>query len=223
MMWSLSHVWPSVENGDVFEGPDHHEITPDQMAEAVWNSLIHEARGVAYFNGCISSNNFRYPIHYGPTCYVAIRARAKRGECADPRTGAGTEHAILSMEVQPQPRHNAQGAGRRLLHFRHAVGDQGRQRYRSRTLQLPPGLTGSAVEVLFESCTLPTTLSGNSPTQTLQSIAITSIAFDHEELRSVRSVLPGGIVTNSVRRRSAFFGQEVYRRTKGEEFEAMEG
>lgn len=57
-------VWAFVELGHPFSEPDSLSITAPQIRAAVWNSIIHGARGVVYFNhsfggDCISQHILR--------------------------------------------------------------------------------------------------------------------------------------------------------------------
>lgn len=155
----MEPVWTFVENGDPFEGADHHEITPDQMAGAIWSSLIHEARGVVYFNtsfnGCVSSNNFRHPVYYNSRCYVAMRARAKlvNDQIRQLAPVLNTQSYLYSFNGQLDTMLKEHDGA--FYIFAMPGGIKGGSATGRHRLKLPPGLNGSTVEVLFEGRTIP--------------------------------------------------------------------
>jgi hypothetical protein len=66
-------VWAYIELGHPFTENNWPSITPQQVAAAVWQSLISGARGIIYFNNsfggpCVTGNVLRDP------CYAQIRA-----------------------------------------------------------------------------------------------------------------------------------------------------
>jgi hypothetical protein len=70
-------VWGFVEVGHPSEGSTAPTITPQQITAAVWSTIIHGARGVAYFNHsfggpCKTQHALREP------CYKDVRAAVKQ-------------------------------------------------------------------------------------------------------------------------------------------------
>jgi hypothetical protein len=148
-------VFTFVENGSPFESGTVYTITPDQMAGAVWNSIIHEARGVAYFNltmndqtGCYTANNLDHP------CYTAMRAKAKElhtriKQLAPVINTQSYEHTFNSNLDTMLKEH-----GGAYYIFAMPTGIKGGSATGTHTLQLPAGLNGSTAQVLFEDRTL---------------------------------------------------------------------
>jgi hypothetical protein len=164
-------VFTFVENGspyadDQWAGGHVHMISPDQMAASIWNSLIHGARGVNYFNHslsgeCSSSNNFRHPIYYAPSsCYTEMRAKAKEVNAQITELAPVLNTQSLQWIFNPAldtMLKNHDGSFyifAMLTGVRGAKGALGMQK-----LQLPKGLIGGIAEVLFEQRSIPVTAS----------------------------------------------------------------
>jgi hypothetical protein len=155
----LQPLWQFVENlnGGPGEGPFVANITPSQLKGAVMNSLIHEARGLVYFNQSLSG-----PCGGGS---VLRLAQVTPQYCGADQIAAVKEVNLQIKELAPVL--NTQS-------YQHSFGDgldtmlKTRDGYAyifamgndaeapgNRTLTLPPEVSGNTVEVLFEGRTLP--------------------------------------------------------------------
>lgn len=152
---TLQPLWQWVENlnGGPGEGPFTANITPGQLKGAVMNSLINEARGIAYFNQsltgpCQGGSIFRLSQVTPNFCGAGQVAAAKtvNGQIAD-----------LAPILNSQSYEFSFGAG--LDTMLKTYGDDayifamvdGETQPGSRTFSLPPGVTGTSVEVLYEN------------------------------------------------------------------------
>ncbi|MFC4058795.1 hypothetical protein ACFOWE_10845 [Planomonospora corallina] len=127
------------------------EIKPEQLRGAVMQSLIHEARGIIYFN-----HNFGGPCvsqHVLRDCYPQTRAAV---------TEVNRQITQLAPVLNTQSYAHAFGAGLDTMLKEHdgsyyvfAMVEQG-SGPGERTLALPPPLASAgSVEVLFEERTIP--------------------------------------------------------------------
>lgn len=153
-------IWTFVENGGPFTPPEVRMITPDEMAGGVFNSLIHEARGINYFNhtfnegSCTSSNNLRDPIYYNRPCYTAIRAKTKeinsRIKQLAPVLNTQSYQHIFNPKLETMLKEHS---GSYYI-FAMPGPVKGGSATGAHNLQLPPGLNGGTAEVLFENRTI---------------------------------------------------------------------
>ncbi|MCY1138196.1 DUF4082 domain-containing protein [Actinoplanes sp. Pm04-4] len=144
-------VYAFVEVGHPFGEADAPTITAEQIAGATMNSLIHEARGIIYFN-----HNF------GGSCISQHVLRDGCGKAVRPAvTELNRRIATLAPVLNTQSYAWNFNAGLDTMlkshegsHFVFAMpgrdGGTG-----SQTLTLPPGLTGTSAEVLFENRSVP--------------------------------------------------------------------
>lgn len=160
----LQPIWQWVENlnGGPGEGPFVSNITGEQLEGAVMNSLIHEARGIAYFNQsmsgpCQGGNIFRQSQVTENFC------GAEQIEAA--RT-INSRVAELAPVLNSQSYEYSFGAGLDTMLKSHD-GDayifgmlDGESRPGERTFTVPPGVRGSTVDVLFEDRTIAVDESG---------------------------------------------------------------
>ncbi|WBB69605.1 DUF4082 domain-containing protein [Micromonospora sp. WMMD812] len=144
-------IYAFVEVGHPFSENDAPTITGDQIAGAVLNSLIHEARGVLYFNHnfggpCLSQHVLR------DSCGAAVRPTV---------TELNRRISVLAPVLNTQSyqwRFNpsldtmlkAHGDSYYVFAMPGRTGGTGTQR-----LTLPAGMSGSRAEVLFENRTVP--------------------------------------------------------------------
>ncbi len=151
-------IWQFVEDLNGGPGSPHvGYITPPQLKGAVMSSVINEARGLVYFNQSLSG-----PCQGGS---ILRQAQIRAHFC-----GAGQVAAMGSVNHQIHtlaPVINTQS-------YRYRFGNglqtmlktRGRYAYvfamvngssdpGSRTFQLPPGVHGNSVRVLFENRTIP--------------------------------------------------------------------
>jgi hypothetical protein len=150
----IQPLWQFVEllNGGGAEGPFVRNITPEQLQGAVMSSVIHEARGIVYFNQSLSG-----PCRSGN---VIRMAQKNRGFCGAANVAAAGEVnqqiRTLAPVLNTQSYVHTFGSGLDTMlkvHDGNAYvfamlkdgGPAGR-----RTFTLPPGLDGTQIDVLFE-------------------------------------------------------------------------
>ena len=156
---SRQPIFAFVENGKPLDATDP-TITPDQMAGAVWNSLIHGARGINYFNhsfsgDCASSHNFRDPVLNARACYAGIRDRAKQVNGQIKQLAPVLNTQSFAYTFDPRLDTMLKKLGDSYYIFAMPSGVKGGSATGHHTLQLPPGMAGSSAEVLFENRTVP--------------------------------------------------------------------
>lgn len=154
----LQPLWQWVENlngGGTTDSPSVY-ITPGQLKGAVMNSIINEARGIAYFNQslngpCQSSNVFR-DSQLVPDFCGAAQVQAVKEVNATIRS--------LASVINTQSYEYSFGAGldtmlktRDGFAYVFAMVD-GSSKPGMRTFQLPPGVNGTSVDVLGENRSL---------------------------------------------------------------------
>jgi hypothetical protein len=156
-------LWQFVENasGSPGEGPSVL-VTPGQIKGAVMNSIINEARGIAYFNqivsgSCQSGNVFR-SVQYNPRFCAA-------GQVAAVKEVNNQIHRLAAV-INTQSYEYSFGSGLDTMlksdgqyAYVFAMVD-GKSQPGSRTFTLPSGVTGNTVEVIDENRTLPVDSSG---------------------------------------------------------------
>jgi hypothetical protein len=149
----LQPLWQFVENlnGGPGEGPFLADISPGQLQGAVMNSIINEARGIVYFNQsltgpCAGGNVFRLSQVIDKYC-GAEQVEAAR------KVNAYIKE--LAPVINTQSYDYAFGPGLDTMLKTHKGYSPGR-----RTFQLPAGINGRSVEVLFEDRTLPVNAPG---------------------------------------------------------------
>ncbi|WFE30200.1 DUF4082 domain-containing protein [Solwaraspora sp. WMMD791] len=143
-------IYAFVEVGHPFTENDAPTINGDQIAGAVMNSLIHEARGILYFNhnfggSCISQHVLR------DTCGRAVRPAVT--ELNKRVTALAPVLNTQSYEWEFNPRLDTMLKAYDGSYYVFAMlgrdGTTGPQQ-----LKLPPGLSASKAEVLFENRTV---------------------------------------------------------------------
>ena len=113
--------------------PGARTITPEQIEGAVWGAIIHEARGIAYFqhnnnDACAKVLDFRLR---------AGAARKPHGQSTqDPVARAGHQHAVLPLGLQQRDPDDAQGHGGSAYIFAASVWAR---LDRDEDVHLPPG------------------------------------------------------------------------------------
>lgn len=153
-------LWQFVEllNGMGAQGPFITHIQPDQLRGAVMSSLIHEARGIVYFNQSLVG-----PCQGGN---VIRLAQVEKNYCGAVQVAAA---ATVNKQIQQlAPVLNTQsyvysfGTGLDTMLKAHdgnvyifAMIDSSSSEPGRREFTLPPDVTGSEVEVLFENRTIP--------------------------------------------------------------------
>ncbi|HYG84095.1 MAG TPA: DUF4082 domain-containing protein [Verrucomicrobiae bacterium] len=155
-------VWGFIETGHPFTDPENRGITPNQLAGAVWNSLIHEARGINYFNHsfsgpCQSSNVVRDPLYVGRDCYAAIRAKVKQVNAQITELAPVLNSQSFSYSFNPKLDTMLKEKNGSYYIFAMPAGVKGGSATSQQSLRLPNGLTASKAEVLFENRSLPIT------------------------------------------------------------------
>lgn len=153
-------VYAFVEVGHPFEGNDSPTITGEQVAGAVVNSLIHEARGVLYFNhnfgsSCISQHVLR------DACGAAVRPTVT--ELNRRITSLAPVLNTQSVQWEFNPKLDTMLKPHNGSYYIFAMpgrtGGTGEQK-----LTLPKELSGATAEVLFENRTVP--IAGGTITDT---------------------------------------------------------
>ena len=144
-------VYAFVEVGHPFSEDDAPTITGNQIAGAVMNSLIHEARGIIYFN-----HNFGGPCH---SQHVLRDCGMKTVRPKVTETNDRVKALAPVLNTQSYQWRFNQGLDTMLKahdgsYYIFAMpgrdGGTGDQ-----TLTLPPGLGGASAEVLFENRSVP--------------------------------------------------------------------
>jgi hypothetical protein len=153
-------VYAFVEVGHPFEDDDAPTITKDQIAGAVVNSLIHEARGVLYFNHnfgspCISQHVLR------DSCGAAVRPAVTELDqhITSLAPVLNTQSYKWSFNPKLDTMLKAADGSYYIFAMPGRNGGTGEQK-----LTLPKGVSGAKAEVLFENRTLP--IAGNAITDT---------------------------------------------------------
>ncbi|HET9257234.1 MAG TPA: hypothetical protein VFO16_18825 [Pseudonocardiaceae bacterium] len=157
-------IWAFVELGHPFTDNTAPTITGDQLTGAVWNSIIHEARGVIYFN-----HNF------GGPCFSFQVLREQCGDAIRP-TVTEINHQITELA----PILNTQSYQ---WTFNPALDTMLKQHDGSlyifamtgpntptgtHTLTLPPGIHATHAQVLYENREIPITPTGITDTFTTE-------------------------------------------------------
>ncbi|MGH3897232.1 MAG: hypothetical protein ACRDTA_03080 [Pseudonocardiaceae bacterium] len=144
-------IWAFIEVGHPFTENDAPTINGDQIAGAVWNSLIHEARGIIYFNHnfggpCISQHVLR------DKCGAAIRPAVTEinrrvtelAPVLSTQTYQWTFHPALDTMLKE---HDGS-------YYVFAMPGPG-SRTGEYTLALPQGIRSTHAEVLYENRQIP--------------------------------------------------------------------
>ncbi|GAA2723941.1 hypothetical protein CAE01nite_10530 [Cellulomonas aerilata] len=143
------------QSGSVPGDFGHASMTPEQIEGAVWSSLIHEARLVGYFSHAFgtqpTSDALNHPA--GDPHYDAVKAKV---------TQVNARVAALAPVLNTQSYEWDFGPGVSTMLKVHAgsayvFAQQARAAHTSGTYSftLPPGVTGTTVEVVGERRTLP--------------------------------------------------------------------
>lgn len=144
-------IYAFVEVGHPFAESGAPTVSADQIAGAVMNSLIHEARGIIYFNhnfggSCISQHVLR------DRCGTAIRPTVTElnNRIAGLARVLNTQSYEWRFNPQLDTMLKAYDGSYYIFAMPSRTGGTGVQR-----LALPPRLTGAKAEVLFENRTVP--------------------------------------------------------------------
>jgi hypothetical protein len=155
----LQPLWQVVElvNGGPGEGPFLGNVTGGQVKGAVMNSIIHEARGILYFNQsmsgtCASGNLIRSTEYQSGSCAASQVTAAKV---------VNLQIKALAPVLNSQSYKYTFGTGLDTMlkakggyAYVFAMVD-GSSSPGQRTFTLPPGITGKSVEVLYENRSMP--------------------------------------------------------------------
>lgn len=147
---NLQPIWAFIEVGHPFTENDAPTINGDQISGAVWNSLIHEAHGIIYFNhnfggSCLSQHVLRDNCGaIRPTVTEVNRRVTELAPVLSTQSYQWTFHPALDTMLKE---HDGsfyvfamQGPGSRAGEY---------------TLTLPEGVRGTHAEVLYENRTVP--------------------------------------------------------------------
>ncbi|WP_138413639.1 hypothetical protein [Sinomonas gamaensis] len=160
----LQPLWQFVENlnGGPGDQPFTAEITPEQLEGAVMNSLIHEARGIVYFNQSLSG-----PCQGGS---IFRQSQIEAGFCAADQVAAVKKIDSLIRDLAPvlntQSFDYSFGGGldTMLKQYNHSIYifamTDGASTPGPRTFTLPSGVRGRAVEVVGEGRSITASANG---------------------------------------------------------------
>lgn len=125
-------------------------ITLDELEGAIWSSIIHEARGVCYFQHNNDAENGTYALVDGtPERKARVTSiNSKIKSLAPVLNTQSYVHNFGSVDTMLKAKDG-------YAYIFAGVGVQ--QSPGSKTFTLPPGVSGTTVEVLFESRFLPVT------------------------------------------------------------------
>jgi hypothetical protein len=158
----LQPVYAFVEVGHPFSEADAPTITADQIAGAVVSSLIHEARGILYFNHnfggpCISQHVLR------DGCGKAVRPGVTElnRRITSLAEVLNTQSYRWDFDTDLDTMLKAHDGSYYVFAMPGRSGGTGRQ-----TLSLPTELTAASAEVLFENRSVP--VQGGSITDTFE-------------------------------------------------------
>ncbi len=145
----LRPIWTFVETAmPLLEESGAQSITPDQLEGAVWSAIIHEARGVAFFQHNNNGQCGNYSLlDCGPALQAKVTALTKKIRDLAPVINSQSYAYDFAngtdTMVKADARYAYVFAGIGLLE---SPG--------SKTFSLPPGVTGSSVTVMGEGRTL---------------------------------------------------------------------
>lgn len=147
----LTPVFGYVEDGAPFE-PFTTQITPSQLAGAVMNSLIHEARGIIYFNHnfggpCISQHVLRDKC--GARIRPMVTTMNQRIRQLAPVLNTQSYRWMFNPNMDTMLKRGPDGS-----FYVFAMIGRGKS-VGTINLTLPPGLSGYRAEVLYENRSVP--------------------------------------------------------------------
>lgn len=149
-------IYAFVEDGHPASESDAPTITGDQLAGAVFNSLIHEARGIIYFNhnfggSCISQHVLR------DSCGAAIRPRVIETNQRIKQLAPILNTQSYQFTFNPNLETMLKEYNGNYYIFAMQKRDKTTGAY---TFALPDGMKASKIDVMFENRSVPVT--GNS-------------------------------------------------------------
>jgi hypothetical protein len=144
-------IYAFVEDGHPFTDAKAPTITGPQIGGAVMSSLIHEARGILYFNHnfsgpCISQHVLRDQC--GKAVRPAVTELDKRITSLAPVLN--TQSYVWTFDKQLDTMLKAYNGSYYVFAMPGRTAGTGKQR-----LTLPPGISGSSAEVMFENRSVP--------------------------------------------------------------------
>jgi len=144
-------IWAFVEDGHPFTENTAPTITPDQLAGAVYSSLIHEARGIIYFNhnfggSCISQHVIR------DNCFPATSAKIAQVNQQVTALAPVLNSQSYVYDANPKLDTMLKGYDGSYYLFAMTSRDTATGTY---ALRLPADLHRSSVQVVNESRSLP--------------------------------------------------------------------
>jgi hypothetical protein len=160
----LQPLWQFVENlnGGPGDQPFTADITPEQLEGAVMNSLIHEARGIVYFNQSLSG-----PCQGGS---IFRQTQVDPGFCAGDQVAAVKKIDSLIGDLAPALNTQSfdysfgSGLDTMLKEYNHSIYifamTDGSSTPGPRTFTLPPGVRGRTVEVVGEGRSITASADG---------------------------------------------------------------
>ncbi|GAB3814725.1 DUF4082 domain-containing protein [Micromonospora zhanjiangensis] len=147
----LQAIWAFVEDGHPASENTAPTITGNQAAGAVMNSVIHEARGIIYFNHnfggpCISQHVLR---DCGKTT-VRPKITETNSRIRDLAPVLNTQSYQWTFNSSLDTMLKASGGSYYIFAMPGPTGGTGSQK-----LVLPPGITGTSAQVLYENRSVP--------------------------------------------------------------------
>jgi hypothetical protein len=144
-------IYAFVEVGHPFTEADAPTITGEQVAGAVMNSLIHEARGIIYFNHNFGGPCLSYHVLREP-CGDAVRPAVAETNARITRLAPvlNTQSYAWTFNPELDTMLKAYGGSWYVFAMPGRKAGTGPQK-----LTLPAGRTGSSAEVLFENRSVP--------------------------------------------------------------------
>ena len=147
-------IFGFVEDGHPFTDAEATTITPNQLAGAVYSSLIHEARGIIYFNhnygGTCAGNQHSMRDACYPATNVKITQVNQQIKDLAPVLNTQSLSYLASKDLDTMlKKYNGSYYLFAMTSLTTPTG--------SHTLRLPANLANASVEVLFENRTRPVT------------------------------------------------------------------
>jgi hypothetical protein len=159
----LRPIWTFIESAQPYiSEPGAREILPDEIEGAVWSALIHEARGIAYFqhnNGTVNCTA-NYSIVECPAVHSKVKQiNAKVKSLAPVLNTQSYYNEQIVHNGTTFYRYNFNNDTDTMLKALHGyayifAGIGMGHATGSKTFTLPPGISGTSVEVVGESRTL---------------------------------------------------------------------
>ncbi len=154
----LRPIWTFVETAmPLLDEAGAVSITPDQLEGAVWSAIIHEARGVAFFQQNNSGCGYYSLLDCGPA--VRAKVTALTQQIRDLAPVINSQTYVYNFANGTDTMLKADAASAYIFAGIGLLESPG-----SKTFALPPGVGGTTVTVVGEGRTLPVTNGGFTDT-----------------------------------------------------------